>query len=230
MKQFFIVAVIAGALMVSSQSQARLVNTRAQCVAACGNAISDSCGWITRRGKFNRCRAKLYIQCKRFGTATMCPAPGAPVAPPPTTPTTQPAPVVTTTTTTVPYVPLTTTTLPPPVPGVLLQVQTPTETVTCNGFYAQKIWVNVCGTGGARGLNLNPYNFLFTQGSFSYDISGCHYDYRHTTACSSDISVNAPGCYTCSLIFDAAYTGAARNLFYEDYGTDGLFYQVDVDF
>jgi len=94
MKQFLITLLAVGVLASAAQAEARLMSTRGQCVAACGQAVSDSCGWITKRGRFNRCRAKLINQCKRWGTATMCPAP-----PPPTT-----------TTTTVPYIPPTTTT------------------------------------------------------------------------------------------------------------------------
>src|SRR5262249_12003551 len=84
-----------GVLASAAQAEARLKSTRGQCLAACGQAVSDSCGWITKRGKFNRCRAKLINQCKRFGTDVMCPAQVAP--PPPSSPTTP-----TTTTTTVP--------------------------------------------------------------------------------------------------------------------------------
>jgi hypothetical protein len=131
MKQFFTLALIAGALMLSAPSQARMVSTRAQCVASCGTALSDTCGWITKRGKFNACKNKLYRQCRKWGTDAMCPPP-----PPPTTTTTVPAPVVTTptrpapvvttttrpavttTSTTVPYVPPTTTTTLPSIPDL----------------------------------------------------------------------------------------------------------------
>jgi hypothetical protein len=108
MKQFFTLSLIAGALMVSAASQARMVATKAQCVAACdGNgSTSDNCGWITKRAKFNRCRSKLILKCRKFSPATMCPVP-----PPPTTTTTVPAPFVTTTTQ--PYVAATTTTTTP---------------------------------------------------------------------------------------------------------------------
>src|SRR4029453_113054 len=107
----FILSLVAGALMVSAPSQARQVSTRSQCLASCGTALSDTCGWITRRGKFNACKNRLMRQCRRWGVDTMCPAPS------PTTPTTVPPPSspTTTTTTTVPYIPPTTTTLPPPV-------------------------------------------------------------------------------------------------------------------
>lgn len=109
MKQFFVLVLMAGALMVSAPGHARLVATRSQCVAACdGNGVtSDTCSWITKRAKWTRCRAKLIKQCRKFGADTMCPAP-----PPPTTATTVPAPVVTTTTTTTTVPRLTTTTLP----------------------------------------------------------------------------------------------------------------------
>jgi len=102
MKHFAIITTILAAVVASGQADARLVSTRAQCVAACGNATTETCSWITKRGKFNRCRAKLINQCKRFGTDLMCPPPAAPPAPP-----------VTTTTTTVPYIPPTTTTTLP---------------------------------------------------------------------------------------------------------------------
>src|SRR4030095_10917894 len=110
MKQFFILSLVAGVLMVSAPSQARQVSTRSQCLASCGTALSDTCGWITRRGKYNACRNRLIRQCRRWGVATMCPAP-----PPPPTTTVPPPPTTTTTTT---YVPPTTTSttypLPPP--------------------------------------------------------------------------------------------------------------------
>ena len=112
---------ILAAVLTSGQADAQLVSTRAQCVAACGNAITETCGWITKRGKFNRCRAKLINQCKHFGDDVICPPPVA-AAPPVTTPTTLPVvtpttlpAVVTSTTTTVPYIPPTPTTLPAPV-------------------------------------------------------------------------------------------------------------------
>ena len=114
MKQFFALALIAGALMITSPGQASMVASKSQCLASCGSAISTSCGWITKPGRFNRCRTHLIKQCRKFGTDVMCPT--APPPAPPVTTTTVPAPVVTTTTTTVPYVPPTTTTLPPPPP------------------------------------------------------------------------------------------------------------------
>src|SRR5262245_38925788 len=109
MKQFLVTLLAVGVLASAAQAEARLVSTRAECVAVCDNAITQTCGWITKRGKFNRCRAKLINQCKRFGTDVMCPAQVAP--PPPSSPTTVPS-VPTTTTTTTPYYPPTTTTLP----------------------------------------------------------------------------------------------------------------------
>jgi hypothetical protein len=110
MKQFLTLTLIAGALMVTSPSQAGMVASKSQCLASCGSAISTSCGWITKPGRFNRCRTRLINQCRKFGMDVMCPPP-----PPPS----PPAPVVTTTTaTTLPYVPPTTTTLPPPPPPV----------------------------------------------------------------------------------------------------------------
>jgi hypothetical protein len=234
MKQFLITLLAVGVLASAAQAEARLMSTREQCVAACGQAVSDSCGWITKRGKFNRCRTKLINQCKRFGTNVMCPAPPPPApaapAPPaaPTTPTTVAPPVVTTTSTTRPYIPPTTTTTLPPPPGVLLQVALPTETILCDGYYATKIWVNLCGTNGAWGLNMNPYYFTFTQGSLSYGPSLCSFGYADS--CGYQYSVNAPGCFSCALVYDAPYTGAPRDLFYSSYGSDGLLYQVDVAF
>jgi hypothetical protein len=106
MKQFFALALIAGALMVTSPGQARMVASTSQCLASCGSAISTSCGWIIKPGRFNRCRTRLIKQCRKFGTDVMCPT-----APPPAPPVTAP-----TTTTTVPVAPpttTTTTTLPP---------------------------------------------------------------------------------------------------------------------
>jgi hypothetical protein len=118
MKQFLITLLAVGVLASAAQAEARLVSKRGECVAACGQAISDGCGWITKRGKFNRCRAKLINQCKHFGTAQVCPPPPPPSSPtgPTATTTLPPPPPTTTTTTTVPYIPPTTTTLPPPPP------------------------------------------------------------------------------------------------------------------
>jgi hypothetical protein len=103
---------VAAMAATTGEAQAGLA-TRAQCVAACDPAVADLCGWIAKRGKFNRCRAKLYNRCKRFGVAVTCPAPPPP-PPPPTTPTTLAPlpPPPTTTTTTVPRPTTTTTTLP----------------------------------------------------------------------------------------------------------------------
>src|SRR5262245_8832309 len=116
MKQFLITLLAVGVLASAAQADARLVSKRAECVAACGTATAQTCGWITKRGRYNYCRAKLINKCKRFGVDVMCPPPPAP--PVTTTPTTLPivtpttVPVVVTTTTT-PYIPPTTTTLPP---------------------------------------------------------------------------------------------------------------------
>src|SRR5262249_41070923 len=126
MKQFLITLLAVGVLASAAQAEARLMSTRGQCVDACGQAVSESCGWITKRGKFNRCRTKLINQCKRFGTNVMCPAPQPPPTSPtaPTTPTTLPTailpPPVVTTTTTVPRptLPPTTTTTLPAIPDV----------------------------------------------------------------------------------------------------------------
>src|SRR5262249_7349001 len=82
------------------------------CRAACGNAISSSCGWIPKHHRFMLCQQKLLRQCKRWGVDGMCPAPAQPT---PTT-TLPPPPPPTTTTTTLRYIPPTTTTLPPPLP------------------------------------------------------------------------------------------------------------------
>src|SRR5262245_58458041 len=92
MKQFLTLALVVGALMVSAPSQARMVSSRAQCVAFCDDhgSVDDNCGWITKRGKRTRCRAKLIWQCRRFGHDVMCPAPA--------TTTTVPTPSLTTTT------------------------------------------------------------------------------------------------------------------------------------
>src|SRR5262245_1269288 len=54
---------------------ARPASTKAQCVAECNDAITQTCASITKHRKFKRCRAKLISQCKRFGTAKMCPPP-----------------------------------------------------------------------------------------------------------------------------------------------------------
>lgn len=124
MKQFLITLLAVGVLVSAAEAEARLMSTRGQCVAACGQAVSDSCGWITKRGKFNRCRAKLINKCKRFGTNVMCPAPQPPPPTSPTSPTTLPTatlppPVVTTTTTVpLPTLPPTTTTTLPAIPDV----------------------------------------------------------------------------------------------------------------
>jgi hypothetical protein len=91
---------VAAALMVSAHAQARMLSTKAECVAACtGNGtIDDSCGWITKRPKFNLCRTKLITTCRKWGTDAICPTPTSTTVPPPPT--------------TVPYVPPTTTTVP----------------------------------------------------------------------------------------------------------------------
>lgn len=66
--------------------------TRYQCLVACiPNQLNLDCGWITRPGKFNRCRARLIRQCRKWGTDTMCPASQQP--PPPVTTTTTLPPV-----------------------------------------------------------------------------------------------------------------------------------------
>src|SRR5262249_5309100 len=98
MKQFFVLVLMAGALTVSAPSHA-LVSSRLACASACdGDGVTAAtCNWISRPGKWKRCRLRLIKQCRKFGTDVMGPAP---------------APVVTTTTT-LPYVPPTTTkTLP----------------------------------------------------------------------------------------------------------------------
>jgi hypothetical protein len=95
MRRFLAAAAVA-VLTLSAQAQA---DTRAQCVAACGDALSSSCGWITKPGRFIHCRAMLYKQCKRWGVAAICsssllPPPPPPPPPPPTTTTTLPPLVI----------------------------------------------------------------------------------------------------------------------------------------
>src|SRR5262245_60521238 len=101
----FAILTILAAVVASGQADARLMASRAKCVAECDNATPETCGWITKRGRFRRCRTKLINTCKRFGTNVMCPTPS---------PTTTTLPIVTTTTT-VPFPsasPTTTSTLP----------------------------------------------------------------------------------------------------------------------
>src|SRR5262245_40698533 len=74
MKQFLVSITLAVLVAVGSQAEARLVSTKAACTAACGQgALSDACGGITKRGKFNHCRAKLINKCKRVGQDAICP-------------------------------------------------------------------------------------------------------------------------------------------------------------
>jgi hypothetical protein len=221
---------IAAMAVTTGDAQARMVATRAQCISACGQATIDACGWITKRGKFNRCRVKLLNQCRKWGPSVMCPAPTTTQPPVVTTPTsTLPLVPTTTSPTTLPYIPPTTTTLPPPIPFVAMSVDA-VELVYCSGYPAQKVWVTVCAGGGAYGLNLNPASFLFTQGGVSSLISTCHYDFRHTTACSAAAYVSSPSCHSCSLVYDRPYTGNPRDLYYLDYALDSLKYEIDVAF
>ena len=80
-------------LAVSNFADARRpASTKAQCVAACSDAVTQTCASFTKHRKFNRCRTKLLNQCRRFGTAKLCP-------PPTTTTSTLPSGSATTTTT-----------------------------------------------------------------------------------------------------------------------------------
>ena len=124
MRKLLLVALVIAGMMDFSTAQARMVATKAQCVAACdGNgSVGDNCSGITKRAKFKRCRSKLILRCRKFGVDSMCPEP-----PPPTTTTTVPAPVVTTTTspaltttsTTTETTSTTTTTTVPDVPNLI---------------------------------------------------------------------------------------------------------------
>jgi hypothetical protein len=81
MKTFFCLTLAVGALLASVPSQA-LVESRANCIAACdGNGTTGtSCSWASgKRARFNRCRAKLIKQCRRFGGLSTCPLPVSPV-------------------------------------------------------------------------------------------------------------------------------------------------------
>jgi len=103
MKQFVVLVLIAGALMVGAPDHA-LATSRFVCASTCdGNGSTSAyCSWATKRAKWNRCRTRLIKLCRRLGTS-MCPAQT-------TTTTVPPAGPVTTTTTTSP--PPTTTTVP----------------------------------------------------------------------------------------------------------------------
>src|SRR5262249_8892950 len=63
-------------------THAALRATRAQCVAACGDAIATDCGGITRRARFARCRRRLLHRGRHLSTATVCPATPIPTTPP----------------------------------------------------------------------------------------------------------------------------------------------------
>src|SRR5215472_15805235 len=63
-------------------THAALRATRAQCVAACGNAIATDCGGITRRAHFVRCRSRLLNRCRHLSTATVCPPTPTTTTPP----------------------------------------------------------------------------------------------------------------------------------------------------
>jgi ABC-type Fe3+-hydroxamate transport system substrate-binding protein len=97
-KQLAIIAIFA-TVVTSGQADATPVASRAECLSTCAPQIADACGGL-RRAKYNRCRLHVVRQCRRFGSATMCPVPVPPA--PPTTITTMPV--------------ATTTTLPPPGP------------------------------------------------------------------------------------------------------------------
>jgi hypothetical protein len=155
-------------------------------VAACGNATTETCGWITKRGKFNRCRAKLINQCKRFGEAVACPRPALPV----TTTTTVPIVTTTTTTTTIP-----TTTLPLSVlwggwqfSGTLVQNTCPAGTVvsglatlSITQTFADTFYITQDGT-----------DFVVTQSRISTFLHGGVDNYGGMTASASWSMGGAP--------------------------------------
>jgi len=206
-KRFIIISTLTAVLAVGSLAEARPVSTRAQCVAVCGTAITQTCGWITKPGKFNRCRAKLINQCKRFGTAVMCPAPAAP---PVTTPTTLPVVttttfpvVVTTTTTTVPYIPPTTTTLPPPPPLVDLRGRYIFEgyvtTDTCGlfgiGSYAP-VPFSVTGQSGTSLVGTHGADGSPAVGTYTPETGGWNMgEYYYSGSCLIDTGVGVGSDY-----------------------------------
>jgi hypothetical protein len=95
MSRVLTLALLVAALLGSPPVEARPVSTQFACVTACGATLTETCGGITKRGPFHVCRRRLYRQCRRWGGATMCPAPPSPT-------TTTLAPAASTTTTTVP--------------------------------------------------------------------------------------------------------------------------------
>ena len=195
MKQFLITLLAVGVLASAAQAEARLKSTRGQCLAACGQAVSDSCGWITKRGKFNRCRTKLINQCKRFGAAVMCPAPAVP---PVTTPTTLPVFVPTTTTTTITVPRPTTTTLPPvvnnpalPYAGTwnflgALTMNTCPQSVAAGAYDTLAVTVLPASPGAAQGYLYSAPQITFSGGvdgngdlgleALIYNANGCVLD------------------------------------------------------
>lgn len=56
----------------NSLVDAKSASTKAQCVAACTDAIAQTCT-TTRPRKLRQCRAKLIRKCRRFGTTQICP-------------------------------------------------------------------------------------------------------------------------------------------------------------
>jgi hypothetical protein len=75
-------------------AEARFVETRTSCQAACPTKVTSFCGGL-RPARYRKCRTNTWKLCRRWGIDLICPAPQAPT----TTPTTT---ISTTTTTTLP--------------------------------------------------------------------------------------------------------------------------------
>src|SRR5262249_8944614 len=78
-------------------AEARFVETRTACQAACPTQVNSFCGGL-RPARYRKCRTNTWKVCRRWGIDMICPAPQDP---PITTSTT----TTTTSTTTVPTIP-----------------------------------------------------------------------------------------------------------------------------
>ena len=225
MKQLAIIAIFA-AVVTSGQADATPVASRAECLSTCAPQIADACGGL-RRAKYNRCRLHVVRQCRRFGSATMCPVP-VPDAPPTTITT---VPVATTTTTTAGSIPPspTTTTLPPPGPwtgvwnfvGALYSSTCPSPAATNADLYTivqtgLTVRVTLASIPTYVGLDeVNPDGSFSASGQWSTGI--CNFvTVLAATPTSGVIGASAPasagittscqGAFSCDTIFSGVLT------------------------
>jgi hypothetical protein len=165
----------------------------------------DTCARLLASCSGGGCQRQVLKRCRREGPGFCLPA--CPVIG--TTTTTVRVSTSTTRTSTTATSSTTATTLGP---DVSIRVDS-VQAYTCNGAPGLLLGVTTCAVGGATGVNLNPSHYSLTQSGIT------HHDYEVCTItqyCTAGVSLSAPACYSCRLVFAFNDDGSERRLDYND--------------